>query len=50
MDLAKADIKLETNYVGYVQGKFHIPSFQRGYRWGIDEVTLDRQHFVGQFL
>jgi uncharacterized protein with ParB-like and HNH nuclease domain len=39
MNLAKADIKLETKYVGFVQGKFYIPSFQRGYRWGRDEVT-----------
>jgi hypothetical protein len=35
----KADIKLETKLVGSVQGKFYIPSFQRGYRWGQDEVT-----------
>jgi hypothetical protein len=39
MNLAKADIKLETKFVGSVQGKFYIPSFQRGYRWGQDEVT-----------
>jgi len=39
MNLAKADIKLETKLVGLVQGKFYIPSFQRGYRWGQDEVT-----------
>jgi len=34
MNLAKADIKLETKYVCFVKGKFYIPSFQRGYRWG----------------
>lgn len=39
MVLAKAEIKLETKYVGFIQGKFYIPSFQRGYRWGRDEVT-----------
>ena len=39
MSLAKSDIKLETKLVGLVEGKFYIPSFQRGYRWGHDEVT-----------
>ena len=39
MTLAKADIKLETKLVGFIEGKFYIPSFQRGYRWGQDEVT-----------
>jgi len=39
MNLAKADIKLETKLVGSVEGKFYIPSFQRGYRWGQVEVT-----------
>jgi len=39
MNHAKADIKLETKYVGFIQGKFYIPSYQRGYRWGRDEVT-----------
>jgi len=39
MNSSKADIKLETKFVGFVQGKFYIPSFQRGYRWGQDEVT-----------
>ena len=38
MSLAKADIKLETKLVGLVQGKFYIPSYQRGYRWGKDQV------------
>lgn len=36
---AKAEIKLETKLVGSIQGKFYIPSFQRGYRWSRDEVT-----------
>jgi len=39
MNLKKDEIKLETKYVGLVQGKFYIPSFQRGYRWRKDEVT-----------
>lgn len=39
MILSKPDIKLETKLVGFVEGKFYIPSFQRGYRWGQDEVT-----------
>ncbi len=34
-----AEIKLETKYVGMIDGKFYIPSFQRGYRWSRDEVT-----------
>lgn len=38
MILAKADIKLETKLVGFVEEKFYIPSFQRGYRWRQDEV------------
>ncbi|MBE6662883.1 MAG: DUF262 domain-containing protein [Ruminococcaceae bacterium] len=32
-------IKLETKLVGSIQGDFYIPSYQRGYRWGKDEVT-----------
>jgi len=38
MNLAKADINLETKLVGSVEGNFDIPSYQRGYRWGKDEV------------
>lgn len=32
-------IILETRLVGDIEGKFHIPSYQRGYRWGKNEVT-----------
>ena len=33
------EIKLETKLVGSIAGKFFVPSYQRGYRWGRDEVT-----------
>ncbi len=33
------EIKLETKLVGSIEGKFYVPSYQRGYRWGKDEVT-----------
>ncbi len=33
------EIKLETKLVGDIQGEFFIPSYQRGYRWGKEEVT-----------
>ena len=31
-------INLETKLVGSIEGDFFIPSYQRGYRWGKDEV------------
>ncbi len=31
-------IKLETRLVGDIEGKFYVPSYQRGYRWGKNEV------------
>lgn len=39
MSLANSEIKLETKLVGSIEGDFFIPSYQRGYRWGPDEVT-----------
>ncbi len=33
------EIKLETKLVGDITGEFYIPSYQRGYRWGKDEVN-----------
>ena len=32
------NIILETKLVGAITGKFYVPSYQRGYRWGEDEV------------
>ena len=31
-------IILETKLVGDIKGSFYVPSYQRGYRWGKDEV------------
>ena len=31
--------KLETKFVNDIAGKFFVPSYQRGYRWGESEVT-----------
>ncbi|MBQ8289300.1 MAG: DUF262 domain-containing protein [Clostridia bacterium] len=33
------DIILETKLVADIRGAFYVPSYQRGYRWGEDEVT-----------
>lgn len=33
------NIILETKLVGEIKGEFYVPSYQRGYRWGEDEVT-----------
>ena len=32
------EIILETKLVGDSKGEFYVPSYQRGYRWGADEV------------
>lgn len=32
------EIKLEPKLVGAIEGNFFVPSYQRGYRWGKDEV------------
>ncbi|MBR2840080.1 DUF262 domain-containing protein [Candidatus Saccharibacteria bacterium] len=34
----KTNTKLETKVVGQIKGNFFIPSYQRGYRWGKNEV------------
>lgn len=34
-----SEIVLDTKLVGSITGDFYIPSYQRGYRWGEDEVT-----------
>ena len=39
MNTIDTGIKLETKLVGSIQGDFYIPSYQRGYRWGKDEVS-----------
>lgn len=33
------EIKLELKLVGSITGEFFVPSYQRGYRWGKDEVN-----------
>ena len=45
-----ANIVLETKLVGLITGNFEIPSYQRGYRWGTEEVTrlLDDVYKNGQ--
>lgn len=34
-----SEILLETKLVGEIEGTFYVPSYQRGYRWGKEEVT-----------
>lgn len=38
-DEAVSEIKLEAKLVGDIEGIFNVPSYQRGYRWGADEVN-----------
>lgn len=33
-----AEINLDTKLIGKIQGRFYIPNYQRGYRWGETEV------------
>ena len=37
--MAENEIKLEPKLVGNITGNFFVPGYQRGYRWGVDEVT-----------
>ena len=34
-----SEINLDTKFVGDITGNFFIRSYQRGYRWGEDEVS-----------
>ena len=34
-----SEIVLEAKLVGDIAGTFNVPSYQRGYRWGEEEVT-----------
>lgn len=36
--MGNGEIRLETKLVGDIKGTFFVPSYQRGYRWGTDEV------------
>lgn len=35
-----SNIQLETRNVGDLTGRFYLPAYQRGYRWGKDEIKL----------
>lgn len=37
--MESSQIILETKLVADIKGSFYVPSYQRGYRWGKDEVT-----------
>ena len=49
MKTNNSGIKLDTVLIGAIEGNFFIPSYQRGYRWGVEEVTrlLDDIYFNG---
>ena len=36
--MENSQILLETKLVSDITGTFYVPSYQRGYRWGADEV------------
>lgn len=37
--MSNVNIKLETRLVGEITGEFIVPSYQRGYRWGKNEIV-----------
>ncbi len=39
MNISNSNIVLDTKFVGEITGHFYVSSYQRGYRWGEDEVT-----------
>jgi hypothetical protein len=39
MDTVTSEALLEPIYVGDIKGRFFVPAYQRGYRWGEAEVT-----------
>src|SRR4051812_9773821 len=39
MGPAAAEALLQPRLVGDVEGRFYVPAYQRGYRWGEAEVT-----------
>jgi Protein of unknown function DUF262/Protein of unknown function (DUF1524) len=39
MDTVASEARLEPTYVGDIKGRFFVPAYQRGYRWGEVEVT-----------
>lgn len=45
-----SNVVLETRPVVEIKGNFLVPSYQRGYRWGEDEVTrlLDDVYQTGR--
>lgn len=43
------EIKLETKIVGEIKGVFNVPSYQRGYRWGEEEVNRLLNDIYGIF-
>lgn len=44
-----AEIKLETKFVGEITGSFFVPSYQRGYRWGEEEVVRLLEDIYGVY-